>query len=162
MPKRKHKRGKMADNLEYLAYLRSPQWQAKRERILTARGHRCEVCRHAERLSLHHISYARLYDERDSDLLVVCESCHAAMHSRWHIVRAIGANQHERYIRQCVEQHKAMGPQLFRRVQVSAVESVPWVWDGKPPVEKPKTRRRPMAETPPLKDKYPGTLDSQP
>lgn len=156
MPKRKPKRGKMAGDPEYLAYLRSPQWQAKRARILTTRGHRCEVCHHAERLSLHHLSYARLYDELDADLLVVCESCHAAMHNRWNVVRAIGAKQHERYIRQCVEQHKAMGPRPYRRVPVSAEESAPWVWDGKPVPEKPKTRRRPMAETPPLKDKYPG------
>jgi len=150
---RKNKRGKLSDSPEYRAYLDSPQWRAKRHRILSVRGHRCEVCRHGDRLSMHHLTYARLYDELDSDLLVVCESCHAAMHNRWNVVKAIGAKQHELYIRQCVEQHNAMGPRQYRKVEMSPDELVPWRWGGEVEPEKPKTRRRPMADTAPLKDR---------
>jgi hypothetical protein len=149
----RHKRGALSDSPEYRAYLDSPQWQAKRQRILSVRGHRCEVCRHGDRLSLHHLTYARLYDEFDSDLLVVCESCHAAMHNRWNVVGAIGAAQHKKYIRQCVERWEDAPRPLYLRSTPTDTESEPWRWNGKVEPEKPKTRRRPMAGTAPLKDR---------
>jgi hypothetical protein len=152
MPKRK-KRGQLSESPEYRAYLDSPQWRAKRERILTTRGRRCEVCRFHERLSLHHLTYVRLYDELDSDLLVVCESCHAALHQRWNVVGAIGASQHKSYIKACVERWENDPRPHYRRENVTAEESAPWEWDGRVSEEKPKTRRRPMAETPSLKDR---------
>jgi hypothetical protein len=148
----KPKRGALSDSPEYRAYLDSPQWQAKRQRILSVRGHRCEVCRYGDRLSLHHLTYARLYDELDSDLLVVCESCHAAMHNRWSVVGAIGAAQHKRYIKACVERWQSERVS-YPHSKPDAVESEPWRWNGKVEEEKPKTRRRPMAETAPLKDR---------
>jgi hypothetical protein len=99
------------------------------------------------------MSYARLYDELDSDLLVVCESCHAAMHNRWNVVGAIGAAQHERYIKACFERWEIDPRPPYPKSTPTDIEKEPWQWSGNVKPEKPKTRRRPMTETLPLKDR---------
>lgn len=134
----------MQDNLEYRAYLDSPQWRSKRARILASRGHRCEVCQHGHKLSLHHRTYARLYDELDADLLVVCESCHAALHNRWQVVGAIGAKQHKQYIKNCLERFQNSPRPPYRSEPPDEQERQPWVWGDKPREHKKKTRRRPQ------------------
>lgn len=61
-------------------HLESPEWQALRARLIPARGKKCEQCGNPERLTLHHITYERLGEELDDDLLVLCWSCHDALH----------------------------------------------------------------------------------
>lgn len=52
-------------------------WRGKRMRLITERGGVCERCGRRRRpLHLHHKTYERLGRERDSDLEVVCVSCH--------------------------------------------------------------------------------------
>ena len=38
---------------EYIAYLRSPWWTARKAAIITFRGYRCERCHSAKLLELH-------------------------------------------------------------------------------------------------------------
>lgn len=138
------------EDSEYIAYLKSPQWRAKRKRLLALRGNRCEVCGLADELHLHHLSYARLYDEHDADLAVICRGCHAAIHGQWGVVRSIGAKRHEQATRLALAAWKASQPERPSSPP-SATESVPWgkdatgvAWaDGAGPS---------------LKDKYPGPL----
>ena len=43
----------------------------------------CEVCGNAEPglpLQVNHLTYARIGEERDSDLVAVCRSCHLLLH----------------------------------------------------------------------------------
>jgi hypothetical protein len=65
---------------EYLAYLRSPSWRAKRAEALKAAGYRCSVCLRflpgGRHLQVHHRTYDRIGAERDGDLMVMCSWCH--------------------------------------------------------------------------------------
>jgi len=66
---------------EYRAYLRSPEWRARRRRALALAGDACEVCGKGGRLEVHHTTYARLGKERLSDLVVLCRRCHRWVHN---------------------------------------------------------------------------------
>lgn len=62
---------------QYLTYMRSPEWQARRAKSLRLAGNKCQVCgRKGVRLECHHNSYERLGAERDNDLIMLCKSCH--------------------------------------------------------------------------------------
>ena len=82
---------------EYIAYLRSPEWAARRAEALDAADHQCEgfrdwgdderafwdpeydfrfECGRTDRLSVHHVTYERLGHEEPSDLMVLCPNCH--------------------------------------------------------------------------------------
>lgn len=37
---------------------------------------KCELCGATEKLTVHHLSYANLYDEKDDELLTLCWPCH--------------------------------------------------------------------------------------
>lgn len=117
----------MSDNEEYAAYLRSPQWKARRLELFAARGAQCEICRSKKLLHLHHLTYVRLYDELDSDLAILCDECHAAVHGKWSLFR-------KRVIKQAMKE---------RRKQIAH-------WRKHPP----DRSYRPPVETPDLKDKY--------
>ena len=67
---------------EYLEYLDSSEWRAKRELALERAGHRCQVCNLATRLDVHHRTYENLGVEDVGDLTVLCRECHEAFHDR--------------------------------------------------------------------------------
>lgn len=69
----------MARN-RYQKYIMSDEWVEKRAGAIARAGGRCEVCRHARATQAHHLTYARLGDERPEDLQAVCVSCHARHH----------------------------------------------------------------------------------
>lgn len=85
----------------YDAYLASPQWQATRTRILGNRARRCWCCPNVAR-DLHHTNYHCLGRETEHDLVLVCRTCHQAIHelvtagqplARAHITRRQAANE---------------------------------------------------------------------
>ncbi len=81
MPRPRHP--KMAS--WYVEYLASARWWAKRERIFKLRsddrGAFCEDCKRVRRgLTLHHLTYARVTRERQSDLRILCTYCHRRAH----------------------------------------------------------------------------------
>lgn len=83
----------MDDNAEYHAYLKSPAWKARRKELIAVRGGKCEVCASRGKLHLHHLTYVRLYDELDTDLAVLCDECHMAVHGKWKLVRKRAAER---------------------------------------------------------------------
>ncbi len=66
--------------LPYSEYLKTTGWQTRREAALKRAGHRCQVCKSADRLEVHHNTYERLGHERAADLVVLCRSCHQTFH----------------------------------------------------------------------------------
>lgn len=66
----------------YHAYLRSPQWQAKRQRMLAKAKNRCQVCNGTEQLQVHHRTYKNIGSEYLADLVVLCRNCHALFHGK--------------------------------------------------------------------------------
>lgn len=66
---------------EYWDYLHSPMWYEKRDAVLRRDRYCCRVCGSRERVDVHHINYKRIFHERDSDLMVLCNSCHRLVHT---------------------------------------------------------------------------------
>jgi len=61
---------------EYLAYLRTPQWQSKRRKVLERDNYLCQSCMEAPATQVHHLSYEHLGDEPLFELVAVCTPCH--------------------------------------------------------------------------------------
>lgn len=65
----------------YDEYLRSEHWQKLRAGYYACHAPCCGCCGfNGLRLSLHHKTYERVGSERISDLIALCDSCHAAVH----------------------------------------------------------------------------------
>lgn len=60
----------------YHAYLLSPQWQRRRRTVIARAAGACERCAGAGPLQVHHLTYDRMFHERLTDLVVLCEGCH--------------------------------------------------------------------------------------
>lgn len=69
------------DGRLYERYITSSEWDTKRKQALNAHGAYCRGCgRNNIGLHVHHRTYARLGRERMSDLVILCEPCHAGVH----------------------------------------------------------------------------------
>lgn len=64
---------------EYLAYLDSPEWKAKRHERLQIAQYRCSACGGTANLHVHHLTYERIFREEMADLLPLCEKHHTAV-----------------------------------------------------------------------------------
>ena len=67
-------------SLEYDEYLRWVVWAALRRWKLDAADHRCQVCNHPDDLQVHHRTYENFGQERECDLIVLCDECHRRHH----------------------------------------------------------------------------------
>jgi 5-methylcytosine-specific restriction endonuclease McrA len=66
--------------MSYPEYLKTREWQAKRNRALIRAGNRCQLCGSTARLDVHHNHYYRRGYELLEDLVVLCRSCHEHFH----------------------------------------------------------------------------------
>jgi 5-methylcytosine-specific restriction endonuclease McrA len=64
----------------YAEYLQSPEWQARRRSAFERAGFECTLCPENRALEVHHKTYARIGNERDEDLVVLCYWCHRKHH----------------------------------------------------------------------------------
>lgn len=60
----------------YTAYLKSPQWKAIRKLLIKKHGGRCQRCGSTYRLEAHHITYKSVFEEKLTDLRLLCHVCH--------------------------------------------------------------------------------------
>ena len=65
---------------EYLDYMNSPIWKELRDTVIERDDFRCTKCGHKENLQAHHLTYARLFDEKLEDLVTLCKLCHEEAH----------------------------------------------------------------------------------
>lgn len=94
---------------DYDEYLNSREWREKADRIRKRDGRTCCVCGAANvPLEVHHLTYDRLFDERDDDLLTVCHDCHEGITCSWHSINdGIGAyRKFARLVRSCQRAHE--------------------------------------------------------
>ncbi len=61
---------------QYLDYLQSEKWKTKREQRLHLSKHKCSACGQSGLLDVHHLTYARIFNEEMSDLLPLCRRHH--------------------------------------------------------------------------------------
>lgn len=70
----------------YGQYMRSEEWQEKRQAVLRRDKYRCQwtgkSARPGDHLNVHHLTYIRVGCEDLADLITVCRSAHAAHHGR--------------------------------------------------------------------------------
>ena len=67
---------------EYKKYISSPEWRKKRVIILKRDNNMCVMCGSKENLNVHHLTYERLYEEDNDDLVTLCSKCHKDIHER--------------------------------------------------------------------------------
>lgn len=65
---------------KYKKYIASPQWKEKRYERLQYDGYRCRLCGATNYLTVHHITYRHLGDEKMRDLITLCQHCHERIH----------------------------------------------------------------------------------
>lgn len=64
----------------YADYLKSEAWNVRRQWKLDSAGHRCQVCNSSDKLQVHHRTYDRIGQEKEFDLVVLCDNCHEIYH----------------------------------------------------------------------------------
>jgi 5-methylcytosine-specific restriction endonuclease McrA len=69
-----------ARKAKHRAYLRSPEWKARRKEALLRAGGRCMDCGASKNLHVHHLTYKRHGNELARDLRVLCNRCHRKRH----------------------------------------------------------------------------------
>ena len=64
---------------DYGMYLQSDHWKSLRKQFCGP-GATCCGCGYDADLTLHHMTYARLYGEVKGDLICLCNRCHQKLH----------------------------------------------------------------------------------
>jgi hypothetical protein len=65
---------------EYEAYLKSDEWNARREKVFLRADGICEGCGVAKATQVHHLSYENRYNEFLWELVAICNDCHVRAH----------------------------------------------------------------------------------
>lgn len=71
---------KASQPFDYIAYLKSAHWRAKRKEALEYHGPKCDKCGTDQNLQVHHKTYARLGREKMKDLQILCQTHHNELH----------------------------------------------------------------------------------
>lgn len=64
----------------YNQYLKSPEWAARREKVLNRAGGMCEGCLERRATQVHHLTYKHVGREPLFDLVAICDECHDMVH----------------------------------------------------------------------------------
>jgi len=83
-PKRDLREIERLKKLPYDKYLQSAWWQKIRKQALNYAGNRCQICNSDGKLDVHHRTYDRRGNEKQSDLTVLCRECHSKFHDKLH------------------------------------------------------------------------------
>ena len=66
----------------YHKYLKSKRWKQKKDQILKNRENKCQLCGDMNNIHVHHNTYDRVGFEKDEDLIILCNECHAKFHDK--------------------------------------------------------------------------------
>ena len=67
---------KLISSSDYQEYINSKEWEETRARIFKRDNYHCVICGTGKNLSCHHITYENLGNEKDADLITICQDCH--------------------------------------------------------------------------------------
>lgn len=148
----------------YRSYLNSPTWRTKRNAALKRANYRCSRCGSKRDPNVHHKTYERLGNELDSDLEVLCFTCHNGHHlsesyaepSRIYvrIVSEIVANNPLAQIADIAADAKTMCVQLKVKIDVPLIDKAislvcsTRLRDGKAAYQSPITNSYEQADAP--------------
>lgn len=68
--------------VEYEEYLASEAWAQRRAAIIRNANGICQCCAHFPAIQAHHVTYERIGQEHESDLMAVCSFCHGLLHGK--------------------------------------------------------------------------------
>ena len=66
----------------YEDYLRSAEWEKRRQLVLNRDGNLCQACLENSANEVHHLTYDHIFHEFLFELVAVCRSCHERLHSK--------------------------------------------------------------------------------
>lgn len=64
---------------EYEKYIKSLAWRKRKDKWLGKYGRFCRICGE-KKVHLHHKTYENFTNEKDEDLIALCEFCHDLVH----------------------------------------------------------------------------------
>lgn len=67
-------------NEKYQKYIASRDWGILKNLVMRRAQGICEYCYLRAATAIHHVTYARIYNERLDDLRAICEECHLHEH----------------------------------------------------------------------------------
>jgi 5-methylcytosine-specific restriction endonuclease McrA len=79
-------------DMAYSDYLQTADWKIRREGALKRAGFSCQVCSGNGELHVHHRTYLRRGNEAESDLIVLCATCHKLFHEYGRLAQGGRAN----------------------------------------------------------------------
>jgi hypothetical protein len=65
---------------DYGEYIESDLWKRRRAAFYATHARACFVCSSRRFVVLHHVTYHRVGEELDTDLVPLCENCHKVAH----------------------------------------------------------------------------------
>ena len=97
----------------YKDLLQSPKWQKKRLEVFDQKGFKCEQCgEKEEQLAIHHKYYKKNHkpwEYEDDAYMVLCKSCHDAVHKAKKIVLTPKEAEMIMIIREKLNEHEYKG-----------------------------------------------------
>lgn len=72
--------------MTYLEYIQSKQFQHRGDLAKEFYGFRCAICNSEKPLQAHHRTYDRLGREEFTDLIPLCDDCHAIFSQRLPVI----------------------------------------------------------------------------
>lgn len=66
----------------YQRYLAGREWSVRKEAVRRRSGGICERCQYHQMNHVHHLTYARKYNEPLDDLQAICKGCHDFIHAK--------------------------------------------------------------------------------
>lgn len=67
---------------EYQYYLKTIHWLQLRNNAIKQSDNKCQLCSNPNNLEVHHNTYERIWQEKPSDLIVLCENHHELIHKQ--------------------------------------------------------------------------------
>jgi len=69
-----------SEKIDYHQYILSKDWKRKKKNLI--KNWQCKVCgcRKRKWLNVHHLHYRNLGNEKENDLMVLCQRCHLIWH----------------------------------------------------------------------------------
>lgn len=61
-------------------YIQGDRWKERKAAYYKKHGKKCAACLETNNVDLHHMTYKRLGNEWDEDLVPLCRNCHNAFH----------------------------------------------------------------------------------
>jgi len=81
-PELARKKNRKTKSEDYQTYLLSSEWRLFRQKAFKHHGKVCKTCGSKEHLQVHHLHYKNIFHEQLEDVVILCETCHEAVHGR--------------------------------------------------------------------------------